>query len=41
MAKRQRAISKAPVARMLNLAGAERVSDAAAATFAEILEEIG
>ena len=41
MAKRQRAIPKAPAARMLNQAGAERVSDSAAETFAEILEEIG
>ena len=41
MAKRQRAIPKAPVARMLTNAGAERVSDSAAEAFAEILEEIG
>ncbi|MBW3011373.1 NFYB/HAP3 family transcription factor subunit [Candidatus Woesearchaeota archaeon] len=32
-------IPRAPAARMLNMAGAERVSDAAAAAFAEILEE--
>ncbi len=41
MTKRQRLISKAPVARMLTKAGAERVSDAAADTFAEVLEEVG
>ncbi|MBD3259118.1 histone [Candidatus Woesearchaeota archaeon] len=40
MAKRSRAIPKASAARILNIAGAERVSDSAAATFADILEEI-
>ena len=40
MAKRARAIPKAPAARLLNLAGAERVSDEAAGTFADVLEEI-
>jgi histone H3/H4 len=41
MAKRERIIPKAPVARMLVNAGAERVSDEAADAFAEALEEIG
>ncbi|MBW3013226.1 NFYB/HAP3 family transcription factor subunit [Candidatus Woesearchaeota archaeon] len=40
MAKRSRTIPKASAARILNGAGAERVSDSAAGTFADILEEI-
>jgi histone H3/H4 len=40
MTKRARAIPKAPAARLLNEAGAERVSDEAAEVFAEILEEL-
>jgi len=40
MAKRSRTIPKASAARILNKAGAERVSDSAAGTFADILEEI-
>lgn len=39
--KRTRTIPKAPAARMLVNAGAERVSDSAADAFAEVLEEIG
>ena len=41
MAKRENAIPKAPAAKILHMAGGERVSDEAAAVFAEILEEIG
>jgi len=41
MAKRTRIIPKAPAARMLVNAGAERVSEEAADAFAEVLEEIG
>ena len=41
MAKRTRAIPKAPAARILNESGAERVSDEAAEVFADILEELG
>ena len=40
MAKRTRTIPKAPAVRLLNEAGAERVSDDAAGTFADVLEEI-
>jgi len=41
MAKRKNIVPKAPVGRMLNAAGAERVSEEASAVFAEILEDIG
>ena len=40
MAKRTRNIPKAPAVRILNEAGAERVSDDAAGQFADALEEI-
>jgi histone H3/H4 len=40
MVKRIRAIPKAPAVRLLNTAGAERVSDDAAGAFSDILEEI-
>lgn len=39
LAKRSTIIPRAPAARMLNKAGADRVSDSAAAAFAELLEE--
>jgi DNA-binding protein len=38
--KRERFILKAPSARMLQKGGAERVSNAAADAFSEVLEEI-
>lgn len=41
MAKRTRKIPKAAAAKILHMMGGERVSDEAAAVFADILEEIG
>lgn len=41
MAKRKNIVPKAPLARMINDQGAERVSEEAATVFAEILEDIG
>ena len=41
MAKRSRIIPKAPATRMMQHAGAERVSDEAAAAFSDYLESVG